>query len=75
MENLEYFNYLVSMITNDARCTCEIKSWIAMESNIQEKEEDYDQTIGLKFKEVTGKVLHLEHSYVLCFNLDTSGNR
>jgi hypothetical protein len=31
LENVEYFNYLDSMITNDARCTCEIKSRIAME--------------------------------------------
>jgi hypothetical protein len=30
LENLEYFNYLGSMITNDARCTREIKSRIAM---------------------------------------------
>jgi hypothetical protein len=30
LENVEYFNYLGSMITNDARCTCEIKSRIAM---------------------------------------------
>jgi len=29
-ENVEYFKYLGSMITNDARCTCEIKSKIAM---------------------------------------------
>jgi hypothetical protein len=29
-ENVEYFNYLGSMITYDARCTCEIKSTIAM---------------------------------------------
>jgi len=29
-ENVEYFNYLGSMTTNDARCTWEIKSWIAM---------------------------------------------
>jgi hypothetical protein len=28
--NVEYFNYFGSMITNDARCTCEIKSRIAM---------------------------------------------
>jgi len=28
--NLEYFNYLISMITNDARCTREIKSCIFM---------------------------------------------
>jgi len=27
-ENVEYINYLASMITNDARCTCEIKSRI-----------------------------------------------
>jgi hypothetical protein len=30
LENVEYFNYLDSMITNDARCTCEIKSSAAM---------------------------------------------
>ena len=30
MENVEYFKYLGSMLTNDGRCTCEIKSRIAM---------------------------------------------
>jgi hypothetical protein len=30
LENTEEFNYLGSMITNDARCTREIKAWIAM---------------------------------------------
>jgi hypothetical protein len=30
MENVEYFKHLDSMITNDARCTREIKSRIAM---------------------------------------------
>jgi hypothetical protein len=30
LENVEYFNYLGSMITNDAGCTREIKSRIAM---------------------------------------------
>jgi hypothetical protein len=30
LENVEYFNYMGSMITNDASCTCEIKSRIAM---------------------------------------------
>jgi hypothetical protein len=29
-ENVEYFNCLGSMITNAARCTCEIESRIAM---------------------------------------------
>ena len=30
LENVEYFNYLHSMITGDAKCTREIKSRIAM---------------------------------------------
>jgi hypothetical protein len=30
LENVEYFNYLGSMITSDARCTREIKSRIAI---------------------------------------------
>jgi len=30
LDNMEYFNYLGSMITNDARCTREIKSSNAM---------------------------------------------
>jgi hypothetical protein len=30
LENVGYFNYLGSMITNDARCTSEIKSRIVM---------------------------------------------
>ena len=30
LENVESVNYLCSMLTNDGRCTCEIKSRIAM---------------------------------------------
>ena len=30
LKNVEYFNYLENMITNNARCTLEIKSRIAM---------------------------------------------
>jgi len=30
LENVEYFKYLGSKLTNDGRCTCEIKSRIAM---------------------------------------------
>jgi len=30
-ENVEYFNYFGSVITNDARCAREIKSMIVME--------------------------------------------
>jgi hypothetical protein len=30
LENVESFKYLGSMLTNDGRCACEIKSRIAM---------------------------------------------
>jgi len=30
LENVECFKYFGSMLTNDGRCTCEIKSRIAM---------------------------------------------
>ena len=30
LENVECFKYLGSILTNDGRCTCEIKSRIAM---------------------------------------------
>jgi hypothetical protein len=30
LENVEFFKYLGSMLTSDGRCTCEIKSGIAM---------------------------------------------
>jgi hypothetical protein len=30
LENVEFFKYLSSILTNDGRCTCEIKCRIAM---------------------------------------------
>jgi hypothetical protein len=64
LENVEHLNYLGSMITNDARCTREIKSGSAMKSSIRQEEESFHQQNGLKFKEETSKMLHLEHSFV-----------
>ena len=32
LENVEYFIYLGSMLTNDGRCTCEIKPWQELHS-------------------------------------------
>jgi hypothetical protein len=66
LENVEYFNYLGSMITNDARCTLEIKSRIAMAKAALKKKKTFRQQIGLTFKEESSKVLHLEHSFVWC---------
>jgi hypothetical protein len=65
-ENVEYFNYFGSMITNGARCTREIKSRIAKTKAAFNKKKTFHQQTGLKFKEETSKVLHLEHSFVWC---------
>jgi hypothetical protein len=41
IKNGEELNYLGSMITNDARCTQEIKARIAMEKSSIQQEEDF----------------------------------
>jgi hypothetical protein len=40
LQNVEYFKYLGSMLTNDGRCTCENKSRIAMEKATFKKNRD-----------------------------------
>ena len=59
-----------NMMTIFARWTREIKSGIAMEKGIKQ-EGFFNQQIRLKCKEGTSKVLHLEHSFVWWWNLDT----
>jgi len=39
------------------------------------KNTSFHQQVELKFIEETGEVLHLEHSFVWCWNLDTSESR
>ena len=70
-DTVEYFNCLGRMI-NDARCTHEIKSRIAMAKAAFKKKKTFRQQIALKFKKGTSKVLHLEYSFVWCWNLDNS---
>jgi hypothetical protein len=62
LENEEYFNYLGSGITYDARCTRGTESRIATAAAIKQK------TLHLqtKWKEKTRKVLNLEHNSLLC---------
>ena len=66
MENVEYSDYLGNMITNDARLTCKSKSRIVMEKVTRKRKKSFYQQIGLKFKEETTKVLHLEHIFLWC---------
>jgi hypothetical protein len=45
LQSAEYFNCLCNMITNDARCTCEIKSSIAMAKVAFKKKNIFNQQI------------------------------
>jgi hypothetical protein len=67
LEYVEYFNYLGNLMTNDARCTREIKSRSVMtKSSIQQEGDSFHQQIGLKFKEETSKMLHLVQRFIWC---------
>jgi hypothetical protein len=49
---VEYFNYLVSIVTNDATCTREIECRVAMAKEESNKKEDsFHEKIELKFRE------------------------
>ena len=63
LENVECFKYLGSMLTNDGRCTREIKSRIAMAKAAFSKKETLFTS---KFEEETNKMLHLEHGFLWC---------
>ena len=71
-EYMDYLNYVRSITTNDARCTQEVKSRIAMPNAFQQEEGSFHQQFGLKFKEETIRVPHLENCFVWCWNLNTS---
>ena len=62
-QNVENFNYLGSIITNDAKGTREIKSGIGTAKAAFNKK-NLHHHMELKFKEETSKLLHLEHSFV-----------
>jgi hypothetical protein len=54
------------MITNDARCTREIKSRTAMAKEAFNKRKTFHQQIELKFNKDTNEVVHLERSFLWC---------
>ena len=63
LDNVEYFNCLDSMTDSGTICTREIKSRIAVAKAAFNK---INQKTGLKFKEATSEMLHMEHSFVWC---------
>jgi hypothetical protein len=55
----EIFQILGSLITNDALCAREIKSWFTIVKQHEQEEYSFHQQIRPKFKEEAGKVSHL----------------
>ena len=67
LESVKCFKYLVGMLTEDGRCTCDIKSRIAMaKAEFNKKKNLFTSKLDLKFEEETSEVLRLEHSSVWC---------
>ena len=67
LENVKYFKYMDSMLTDDGRCTCEIKSRIAMaKAAFNKKKNLFTSKLRLNFEEETSEVLRLEHGSVWC---------
>ena len=63
----ESFKYLGSILTNDGRCTCEIKCRIAMaKAAFNKKRTLFTSIIGLGIEEEASEVLRLEHSFIWC---------
>jgi len=51
LENVEYFKYFGSMLTNDGRCTCEIKCRIAMvKAAFNKKRALFTSTMDVKLR-------------------------
>jgi hypothetical protein len=51
LDNVEYFKYLSSILTNDGRCTCEIKCRIAMaKAAFNKKKTLFTSTLNLELR-------------------------
>lgn len=59
----------LSRATNGARC---LYPGLSCQRNIKGEETSVRQHIRLQFKKKTGEILHLEHTFVRCWYLDTS---
>jgi len=67
LENVESFKYLSSILTNDGRCTCEIKCRTAIAKTAFNREKALiTSTLDLELRKKLVKLLHLDHSFVWC---------
>jgi hypothetical protein len=73
--NVEYFKYLDSVIKMMQEVYMKLNSGFPWQSSIQQEHGSFHQQIGLKFQEETIRVLHLDHSFVWCRNVDSLESR
>ena len=67
LENVQSFKYFGSILTNDGRCTCEIKCRIAMaKAAFNKKRTLFTSTLDLGIEEEASELLSLEHSFIWC---------
>jgi hypothetical protein len=52
-----------------------LQEFVTFILSLSTEEDSFHQQTSLKFEEETSKVLHLEHSFVWCWNVDTSESR
>jgi hypothetical protein len=63
---VESFKYLGSILTNDGRCTCEIKCRIAMAmAAFNKKRTLFTSTLDLELRIEASEVLRLDHSFMI----------
>jgi hypothetical protein len=65
-EDVKYSKYFGSMITFLQDVRVKLNPEVSWQISIEQKEGFFHHQIGLKFKEGTIEVLHLEHSFVWC---------
>jgi hypothetical protein len=76
LENAAYINYLGSLITNNARCKCEIKIQdYHGKSSIQEEEYSFQQQSAFKCNGETSGMLRLKHKFLKVLKPGRFGNQ
>ena len=76
LENVERFKYLGSILTNDGRCTCEIKSRIAMaKAALNKKKNLFTSTLDLNLRKKLVKCFIWSMALYGAETWDASGSR
>ena len=75
LQNVESFNYLGSLLTYDGKMLVKLNLVLLWQKLHSTRRGLFYYHVGLKNEEETCKMLHLEHSFRWCWNLDDSDSR